>query len=346
MEWRWLAVTLAVASGCSGSIEDSGSRTPLLGRGGTTAGLGSSGSSGSSGSPGGAGRTGTGGDGATPPVLGACRVFPETSAWNLDVSQLPVHARSDDFVDAIGRSQNVHPDFGTEYGIPYTLVPGAQPRVSIDFTAYADESDPGPYPIPADAPIEGGPDSDGDRHVIVIDSSDCVLYEMYRSFPSAGGGWSADAGAVWDLKRDAQRPMGWTSADAAGLPVFAGLVRYDEVVEQGEIRHALRFTVSRSQAAFIAPATHYAATSTDPSLPPMGLRLRMKASYDCSPFSREARVVCAALKKYGMLVADNGSSWFISGAPDPRWDDDALGDLKQIPGDAFEAVDSGPLQTY
>jgi hypothetical protein len=340
MLWRTVGCgTLLFVAACTGMVEDPASA-------GASGGAGSAGGKAASGAGGTTSGSGGGAGSIEPPMLGQCRVFPASNAWNVDVSSLPLHPRSDAFIDSIGRDGHVHPDFGSEYGIPYAVVPGTQPRVPINFTAYGDESDPGPYPVPADAPVEGGMESDGDRHVIVIDSGQCMLYEMYRSFPTAGGAWNADAGAVWDLKMDAVRPIGWTSADAAGLPVFAGLARYDETVLDGEIRHALRFTVSRSQAGFVAPATHYASSNTDPDLPPMGLRLRMKASYDCSGYSAEARVVCAALKKYGMIVADNGSNWYISGAPDPRWSDDALNDLKLIPGDAFEVVDSGPIETY
>jgi hypothetical protein len=286
------------------------------------------------------------------PRVGDCGVFPHDNAWNRDVSALPVHPQSDEFVDAIGRSDHVHPDFGTEWegapiGIPYVTVDAGEAKRPIEFMAYGDESDPGPYPLPMDAPIEGGDDSDGDRHVIAVDTDACVLYELYRAFPAPGGaGWQADSGAVFDLRTNDQHPLTWTSADAAGLPILPGLVRYDEVVERGELRHAVRFTVSRTQRALIAPARHYASNSDDPSLPPMGLRLRMKASFDCGGYSEPARVVCDGLKRYGLLLADNGSDWYLSGSPDPRWDDDALSDLKQITGDAFEAVDTGPIETY
>jgi hypothetical protein len=201
--------------------------------------------------------------------------------------------------------------------------------------------------VPPDAPIEGGPNGDGDRHTLVLDGDACMLYELYRAFPiNAGEHWEADSGAVWDLTINDTHPAEWTSADAAGLPILPGLVRYEEVVDQGALTHAVRFTVSQSQAGFIPPAVHYASSKTDPSLAPMGLRLRMKASYDCSSMSTEAQVICAGLKTYGMIVADNGSDWYLSGAPDPRWNDDALGDLKSIPGDAFEVVYTGDVQTY
>jgi hypothetical protein len=290
--------------------------------------------------------------GPTPPPLPPqggepdCQILPSNNPWNTDISGYPVHANSDDFIDNIGRGQHVHPDFGTVWngapiGIPYVLVSGSQPKVPVSFD-YADESDPGPYPIPPNAPIEGGPNSSGDRHVLVIDNDACVLYETFYSWPQNGGAsWEAGSGAIFNLSSNDLRPDTWTSADAAGLPIFPGLVRYEEVVEQGVIDHALRFTVQQTQRAFIHPATHYASNSTDPNRPPMGLRLRMKDSYNCDWASDEAQVVCDALKKYGMFVADNGSDWYISGAPDPRWDDDALGDLKSITGDAFEVIETG-----
>jgi hypothetical protein len=279
----------------------------------------------------------------------SCSVFPSDNVWHADVSHLPVHRRSADYIASIGRSAGLKADFGSgewdggPIGIPYVRVGASQPKVPVSF-GYVDESDPGPYPVPADAPIEGGASSDGDRHVLVVDDAACRLYELYDAHPVDGGrSWTAGSGAVFDLRSNALRPDGWTSADAAGLPIFPGLIRYDEVVEQGAIRHALRFTVSRTQRGYIHPATHFASSITDPDVPPMGLRLRMKASYSCASFSREVQVICAALKRYGMFVADNGSDWYLSGAHDPRWDDDALGDLKQIPGDAFEAVDTGPV---
>jgi hypothetical protein len=258
-----------------------------------------------------------------------------------------VHPDSDAFVNNIGRNTHLHPDFGTVWegapiGIPYVIVDGDQPQVPVSFY-YDEQSDPGPYPIPPDAPIEGGPDSDGDRHVLVIDDDNCVLYETFDSWPVNGGeSWDAGSGAIFDLNSNTLRPDYWTSADAAGLPIFPGLARYEEIVEQGVLDHALRFTVSVSRRAFIHPATHYASSNTDPLRPPMGMRVRMKASYDCTWASAEVQVICAGLKKYGMLMADNGSNWYVSGAPDPRWDDDALGDLKDITGDAFEVVCTGP----
>ncbi len=275
-----------------------------------------------------------------------CVAFPSDNPWNTDISDLPVHPRSDAYVDTIGRDDNLHPDFGTEYegapnGIPYVIVSGEQAKVPVSFE-YADESDPGPYPIPPDAPIEGGPQGDGDRHVIVIDDDNCILYEVFDAHPiNEGESWQAGSGAVFDLNSNSLRPNYWTSADAAGLPIFPGLVRYEEVVEQGVIDHALRFTVEETRRAFIHPATHFASDNIEPDLPPMGLRFRMKADYDCSSFSQEVQVICRALKKYGMFVADNGGDWFISGAPDSRWSDDNLADLKEITADALEVVDTG-----
>ncbi len=272
--------------------------------------------------------------------LGSCRVFPADNPWNRDVSTLPVDANSGNYLAAIaalGGNQKLHADFGGagEYGIPYITVPGTQAPVGVDFVAYGDESDPGPYPIPLAAPVEGG----GDRHVLAVDRDRCKLYELFAATKGATR-WSADSGAVFDLTSNALRPEGWTSADAAGLPIFAGLVRYDEVAS-GHIDHALRFTVSRSQKAYLHPATHYASSSTDANLPPMGLRLRLKASFNSSSYTGQARVVLDALKKYGMIVADNGSNWFISGAQDTRWNDTDLNQLKTVPGSAFEVVNTG-----
>ena len=274
----------------------------------------------------------------------AFRLFPADNPWNQDVSTLPVSPNSAAYIASIGSDIGLHPDFGTVWdgapnGIPYVLVHGDQPKVPITFY-YGDESDPGPYPIPPDAPIEGGPNSDGDRHVLTLDVDNRILYEVFDAhYDAATGSWSAGSGAVWYLDSDALRPDGWTSADAAGLPILPGLVRYDEVAS-GEITHALRFTVPRTQRAYIYPATHYASDSTDPSLPPMGLRLRLKAAVDISGFPAEDQVILRALKRYGMIVADNGSAFYISGAPDQRWDDDALHLLGDVKGSDFEVVDT------
>jgi hypothetical protein len=279
---------------------------------------------------------------------GRCPTFPADNWWNTDLSAYPVHSRSAAWVSSIGSGTKLHPDFGTFWdggpiGIPYVHVGAGQPKVPVSFD-YDDESEPGPYPIPRNAPIEGGPNADRDRHVLVVDDAACKLYELYAAYPQNGGSsWVAGSGAIFDLRSNALRPDDWTSADAAGLPIYPGLVRYDEVVQEGVVDHALRFTISRTQAGYIHPATHEASDDTNPNLPPMGARFRMKASYSCAAYSAEVKVICAALKKYGMFVADNGSNWYVSGAHDPRWDDDALGDLKHIPGSAFEAVDTGPV---
>lgn len=336
-----LLLTYACSSDDDGS-NDGGTPSGGNGNGGTTATGGASSGTGASSSTGGSTQSGPG------PFIGPCAMFPADNPWNTDVSEFPVHAQSDAFIDSIGRDTNLHPDFGTEWegapiGIPYVLVGSDQEKVSVNFE-YDDESDVGPYPIPIDAPIEGGPDSDGDRHVLVVDTDECVLYELYSAYPPASGTgpWDAGSGAIFDLSSNELRPEGWTSADAAGLPILPGLARYDEVVEKKEILHALRFTVSESQRAYIHPATHAASSSTDANLPPMGLRVRMKADYDCSSYSEEVQVICTALKRFGMFVADNGSDWYVSGAPDERWSDDDLRDLREITGDAFEVVDTGP----
>ncbi|MFN8034678.1 MAG: hypothetical protein U0V73_01920 [Acidimicrobiia bacterium] len=286
--------------------------------------------------------SGTPGPGTT---LGSCPVFPVDNAWNRDVSAVPVDPASDRYVaDILAHGgSHLHADFGGggAYGIPFTTVGSGWPKLPVRFTAYGDESDPGPYPVPLDAPVEGGPSSDGDRHVITVDTSECRLYELYRAF-ARGDHWDADSGAVFDLRSNATRPLGWTSADAAGLPILAGLTRYDEVA-RGRIDHALRFTVAHTQRAYVEPATHFASNSTDASAPPMGLRLRLKATFDRSAFHGQARVILDALARYGMIVADNGSNWFISGDVDPRWDDGDLNQLKAVPGSAFEVVEAGTI---
>ncbi len=229
------------------------------------------------------------------------------------------------------------PGSDSPIGIPYVLVPGTQPFVSISFD-YADQSDPGPYPIPTTAPIEGNSDSTGDRHVLVVDTGTCRLYEIYDAWPQPDGSWQAGSGAIFDLNSDALRPAGWTSADAAGLPMLPGLVRYDEVAS-GIIRHALRFTAPQTQEAFVWPARHEASSLTDPDYPPMGERFRLKAGVDISGFSPSNQVILTALKTYGMILADNGSPWYVSGVPDERWDNDDLHELGTIPGSDFEAVE-------
>ncbi len=278
------------------------------------------------------------------------RPFPDDNPWNRDISLDPVDPNSDAIVASIGLAKSLHPDFGTVWqgapsGIPYVVVDSQQPRVPVRFQ-YGDESDPGPYPIPPDAPIEGGPKAKGDRHVLVIERDTWKLYETFASYPNDGGkSWKASSGSVFDLNSNQLRPAGWTSADAAGLPIFPGLVRYDEVMEQKAIRHALRFTVVRSRRAYVPPATHFASRNIDANLPPMGMRVRLKASVDISKFPPLAQVILTALKHYGMMVADNGGDWFLSGAPDPRWNDEEIGTLKRIKGRDFEVVKMNGLVT-
>jgi len=279
--------------------------------------------------------------------LAGRRPFPPDNSWNADVSADPVDPASDQLIASCGL-RNLHPDFGTLWngapnGIPYVLVRDGQPGVPVSF-GFADESDPGPYPVPPNAPIEGGPNATGDRHVLVVDVDAWTLYELFDAHPEDGGRrWRAASGAVFDLASNALRPAGWTSADAAGLPIFPGLVRYDEVVEQGAIEHALRFTCPRTRRAYVSPARHWASSDTSSALPPMGMRVRLKASYDTTGFPPEARVILRAVMRYGMLLADNGSAWYVSGAPDPRWNEDALGALKQVPSSAFEVVQMGEI---
>ncbi|HEX3278926.1 MAG TPA: hypothetical protein VHR40_10420 [Thermoleophilaceae bacterium] len=275
------------------------------------------------------------------PRIGGCPVFPRDNAWNQRVDMLPVLPNSDAIVRSIGWSSTMHPDFGSglweggPIGIPFVTVGRSQARVHVRFD-YASESDKGPYPIPRSVPIEGGRQSDGDRHVIVVDRSRCRLYELFAAYPHASG-WSAGSGAIWNLRSNHLRPRGWTSADAAGLPILPGLARWAEV-KRGHIDHALRFTASRTRNAFVFPARHFASDLTDPNLPAMGQRLRLKRSFDLSRFPRQARIVLKALKRYGMILADNGSSWYVSGAPDPHWSNDQLHTLGRVPGSAFEVV--------
>ena len=284
----------------------------------------------------------------TPVAGGPCPPFPADNIWNRNIAAIPTHALSDAYITSIGRSAGLHADFGSglwnggPIGIPFVNVPGAQPLVNITYTAYGNESDPGPFPIPTNAPIEGGPNSDGDRHVLVINEGNCNLYELFYSFPQPDGSWNAASGARWDLRSHALRPAGWTSADAAGLPIYPGLVRYDEVAS-GRITHAIRFTASRTQRAYLWPARHFASNSTDPNLPPMGLRVRLKASKDISAYPPQVRVILQGFKEYGLILADNGSPWYISGAPDERWDNDILHAMDDITGNDFEAIDVSPL---
>jgi hypothetical protein len=245
----------------------------------------------------------------------------------------------------MGLDTGLHPDFGAVWegepiGIPYNLVDNSTPKVAIHFTDYGDESDPGPYPVPKNVAAEGG----GDKHVLVIDTINRKLYELFNASPRADGSWDASSGAVFDLNSNALRPKGWTSADAAGLPIFPGLVRYDEAVEKGEIKHALRFTASKTQKGFINPARHYASSCTDAKLPPMGLRVRLKSSVNISGYPKEVQIILNALKTYGMILADNGSNWYVSGSPDSRWNDSSLAKIKGIKGRDFEVVDTGVIE--
>jgi hypothetical protein len=284
------------------------------------------------------------------PRVAGCVLFPAGNVWNVPVDALPVHADSDAYVAAIGVEDYIHAEFGSgdwppgsgsPIGIPYTDVPASQPGVIVSFE-YDDESDPGPYPIPPDAPIEGGPDSDGDRHVLIVERDNCVLYELFYAFPRPDGSWSAGSGAIFDLNANALRPETWTSADAAGLPILPGLVRYDEVAA-GEIRHAIRVTAPETRRATVWPARHYASSLTEPHYPAMGQRFRLRADFDVSGFPPEVQVILRALKTYGAILADNGAPWFISGAPDERWNNDALHELHRVQGSDFEAVDVSSL---
>jgi hypothetical protein len=285
-----------------------------------------------------------------PLSLDGRRPFPDDNPWNTDISAASVDPRSDTLIASCGAASVLHPDFGTTYqgapnGIPYVLVRSTTPKVPVTFD-FDDESDPGPYPIPTNAPIEGGPNGDGDRHVLVVDTDNWLLYELYDAHPINGGvSWTAGSGAIFDLNSNALRPTGWTSADAAGLPIFPGLVRYDEVVEQHAIRHALRFTCPTTRRAYVSPARHFASSNTSTTLPPMGMRVRLKSSVNISSFSANVQVILTALKTYGMFLADNGSPFYLSGAPDSRWDDDDLHTLQQLHGSDFEVVQMGPLVT-
>ncbi len=280
----------------------------------------------------------------TSPMIGGCRVFPADNAWNLKISGAPLRARSTQtiaYIQAHG-ADNLHPDFGENqsYGLPFVVVPQAQPLVPITYDEYGDESDPGPFPIPLDAPVEAG----SDAHILVVREGTCDLYELYHTHRTTNG-WAAGSGAHWNLNSNALRPLGWTSADAAGLPITPGLVRYEEVAA-GHIDHAIRVTFGTTCRGYILPATHLASsTSCSTDAPPMGLRLRLRADYPIAGLSPQARVIAQAMKDYGLIVADNGSNWYFQGAPSVGWDDDLLNQLKGIPGTAFEVVDSGPVVT-
>jgi len=334
-----LALALA-CSNCGGGLSGSS--------------IGSGGSGGGSGSGGGNNQSAcsamSAGQGAS---LNGFRPFSSASLWNQDISGAAVDPNSSAIINFIGSSVGMHADFGSgqyqgsNIGIPYSVVSGTQAPVSITFTAYGSESDPGPMPVPGNAPIEGDPNpGNGDRHVLVLDNSNCFLYELFGAAPNGNGSWNAASAAVWDLLSDGntQRPWTWTSADAAGLPIFPGLVRYDEVAA-GQIPHAIRVTLQDSRAAAVLPASHWAANSTSANAPPMGMRMRLKANYDISGFSPQVQVILSAMKKYGLIMADNGSSMYISGAPDSRWDNDALHDLGQVPASAFEVVKMDTVYT-
>jgi hypothetical protein len=293
------------------------------------------------------------------PGLGGCPVFPDPpasipptaaslaheDAWNQDISRAPVARNSAAIIRYINShgADELHPDFGSPrpYGIPYVVVGAGQRDVPINYTAFGDESDKGPFPIPGDAPVEGGSRSDGDRHVLAVDTSDCMLYELYRGFfiGRGGGHWNADSGAKWDLRSADRRPDGLTSADAAGLPIFAGLVRVDEV-QRGHVDHAIRVTFDSTRDAWVHPGSHCAGDTSNPSAPPMGLRLRLKPSFGLGRFSGPAKVIARAMKQYGFITADNGSNWYFGGTPDKRWNDENLNQLKTIPGSAFQVVKS------
>jgi hypothetical protein len=265
------------------------------------------------------------------PKVRGCPVFPRDNPWNRRVDRLPVADRSDAIIRSIGVDEGIHADFGSgtyegrPIGIPYRSVPKTQPRVPVSFE-YADESDPGPYPIPPNVPIEGGPDADGDRHVIVVDRDRCRLYELFAAYPVDGGRrWRAGSGAIWSLRSNRVRPKGWTSADAAGLPI-------------------LRFTAPETRRAYLYPARHFASDSSDPDLPAMGQRLRLRRDFRTSGYPRQARIVLRALKRYGMILADNGSPLFITGAPSSGWDNDDLQTLGNVRGSDFEVVDTRRLR--
>ena len=293
----------------------------------------------------------TGSAAAPSPVLGGCPVFPASSVWNKPVDKLPVESDSSTLIASIGLTSGVHADFGnglydgSRIGIPYVVVHGkTTPKSRVTFD-YADESDKGPYPIPAGVPIEGAPAqaNDGDRHALIVDRDSCKLYELY-ALRRQGSGWAAGSGAIWNLRSNALRPATWTSADAAGLPILPGLARWDGDASTGHIDHALRFTVQRTRRAYIYPARHQAGNSSDPALPPMGRRVRLKASVNISKLPPQARIVAQAMKTYGMILADNGSNWYVSGAPSPKWSNDQLHALGSLPGADFEVVDTSKLR--
>jgi hypothetical protein len=342
MRWGLVYVALLAIIACGGG----GSSVSMTGGGNA--------SGGSGGNNGGGSTNTNGGGGAGVPDLGpnaslnGKQVFSAGDAWNTPVDTADVDPNSANLIAGIGLTRGLHPDFGANwnggpFGIPYVVVAGTQGRVNVTFD-YDDESDHGTYPVPPTAPIEGGESAGGDRHVLVLDRDAWKLYELFDAHRQSDNSWHAGSGAIFDLTTNTVRPAGWTSADAAGLPIFPGLVRYDEVTA-GAINHAIRFTVSRSRRAYIAPARHFASSSTDVNRPPMGMRVRLKASFDTSSFPPRARVILDAMKKYGMIVADNGSDWYFSGAPDARWNDDEMSTLKNVQGSNFEVVKMGPMTT-
>lgn len=282
-------------------------------------------------------------------MINGCPVLPADNIWNTPVDTLPVLSNSTTMVNTIGASRGFHADFGSgtwdggPIGIPFITVPGSQQKYPASFL-YDDESDPGPYAVPLNAPIEGGPNADGDRHAIAIDTTNCILYELYRAFPGAGA-WTADSGAIYSLRSNALRPSSWTSADAAGLPIMPGLVTWEEV-QSGEIKHAIRFTAPQTRREFVWPARHYASSLTGTQYPRMGERFRLKASFNIAPYPPEVQVILRAMKKYGIILADNGSAWYISGKPDSRWNNDNLRSLSQLLGSNFEAVDATVLRIH
>jgi hypothetical protein len=281
------------------------------------------------------------------PTTGACPLFPANNIWNTSVATLPPLNNSGEYIASIGAGVGLKADFGSglyegqPIGIPFVVVPASQPGVKVTF-GYDDESDHAPYPVPSNPPIEGGAASTGDRHILMVREGECKLYEVGNAFPNPDGSWRVGAGAIWDLSSNALRPATWTSADAAGLPILPGLVRHDEVAK-GVIRHAIRFTAQRTQKAFIWPARHQAGSSSATNLPPMGARFRLKASFNMASFPKDVQVILEAMKTYGLILADNGSNWFLSGTPDDAWDNQALSSLSRVKGSDFEAVDTASL---
>ena len=325
---HWPGHWSTTSSGSSTSTSTSTSASASSGTGAGGAGTGSSSSS-SSGAGGAAGGAGGG---------ASCPVFPADNWWNKDISGAAVDPKSATYVATIGAATSLHPDFGTQYGIPSVKVGASVVKSTVLFD-YASESDVGPYPIPANPPIESG----SDAHILMFHTGECKLYELYAA-SKTGNQWHAGSGAIWDLTKSSTRPKGWTSADAAGLPIYPGLVRYEEVAA-GIIKHALRFTVPNTQHGYVAPASHYASSSFDASRPPMGVRFRLKASFNISGYPAPMKVILTALKTYGMFLADNGGAWYLTGTPSPSWDDNAINTLKQVHGSDFEAITTGPITT-